>query len=155
VDVWLERATEPDLLLYPHTEAPSPVGVANIDYDAKGQRTLIDHKTTDATVIRTIYAYDPDTFRLVSLYTRRGVDPKTARGVAFTDDCENPDPPPPHTIAAPDKPPTGKPCGLQNLHYTYDPAGNITHIQDDAQQTIYFRNVSVWPAPYCAEACNN
>jgi hypothetical protein len=29
---------------------------------------------------------------------------------------------------------------VQNLNYTYDPAGNITHIQDDAQQTIYFSN---------------
>jgi RHS repeat-associated protein len=29
---------------------------------------------------------------------------------------------------------------LQDLHYTYDPVGNITHIQDDAQQTIFFRN---------------
>ena len=27
---------------------------------------------------------------------------------------------------------------LQDLRYTYDPAGNITHIRDDAQQTIYF-----------------
>ena len=35
---------------------------------------------------------------------------------------------------------------LQNLHYTYDPAGNITHIQDDAQQTIYFRNKRVEPS---------
>ena len=29
---------------------------------------------------------------------------------------------------------------LQDLSYTYDPAGNITHIRDDAQQTIYFNN---------------
>jgi len=35
---------------------------------------------------------------------------------------------------------------LQDLRYTYDPAGNITHIQDDAQQTIYFRNKRVEPS---------
>src|SRR6185436_11322959 len=35
---------------------------------------------------------------------------------------------------------------VQNLHYTYDPAGNITHIQDDAQQAIYFRNKLVEPS---------
>ena len=35
---------------------------------------------------------------------------------------------------------------MQNLHYTYDPAGNITHIRDDAQQTIYFRNQRVEPS---------
>ncbi len=27
---------------------------------------------------------------------------------------------------------------LQDLRYTYDPVGNITHVRDDAQQTIYF-----------------
>jgi RHS repeat-associated protein len=35
---------------------------------------------------------------------------------------------------------------LQDLRYTYDPAGNITHILDDAQQTIYFRNKRVEPS---------
>ena len=35
---------------------------------------------------------------------------------------------------------------MQNLHYTYDPVGNITHIQDDAQQTIYFANAQVEPS---------
>lgn len=145
VNVWLERATEPAVLLDPANEAPSPVGVANIDYDAKGQRTLIDYKTRDATVIRTTYAYDRETFRLTHLYTRRGVDPATARGVAFTDDCDNPNPPP-ATIAAPKTPPAGKGCGLQNLHYSYDPAGNITHIRDDAQQTLYFKNQRIEPS---------
>ena len=42
--------------------------------------------------------------------------------------------------------PAERSCGLQNLHYTYDPGGNITHIQDDAQQTIYFRNKRVEPS---------
>lgn len=146
LDVWLERASEPLTLLDPAdvNALPSPVGVANIDYDAKGQRTLIDYKTRDATVIRNTYAYDRETFRLTHLYTRRGVNPATAQGVAFTDDCENPNPPP-ATIAAPERPPAGKGCGLQNLHYTYDPAGNITHIRDDAQQTIYFCGVVVEP----------
>ena len=35
--------------------------------------------------------------------------------------------------------------GLQNLHYTYDPVGNITQIRDDAQQTHYFKNVVLKP----------
>jgi RHS repeat-associated protein len=34
---------------------------------------------------------------------------------------------------------------LQDLFYTYDPAGNITHIRDDAQDTIYFNNQVVLP----------
>jgi RHS repeat-associated protein len=35
---------------------------------------------------------------------------------------------------------------LQDLSYTYDPMGNITNIEDDAQQTIYFRNKRVAPS---------
>ncbi|ALN80702.1 SpvB/TcaC N-terminal domain-containing protein [Lysobacter antibioticus] len=145
MDVWLERAAEPAGLLDAPDEPPSPVGVADIDYDAKGQRTLIDYKTRDATVIRTTYTYDRETFRLTHLYTRRGVDPATVQGVAFTDDCDSPNPPP-ATVAAPKTPPGGRGCGLQNLHYTYDPAGNITHIRDDAQQTLYFKNQRVEPS---------
>ena len=137
--VWLEQPAEPPGLLAPDTS--SPVGVADIDYDAKGHRTLIDYKTQDSSVIRTTYTYDPETSRLTHLYTRRGVDPETAQGVAFDEDCDNTP-----TITAPEAPPEGKPCGLQNLHYTYDPAGNITHIRDDAQQTIYFKNQRVEPS---------
>jgi RHS repeat-associated protein len=37
-------------------------------------------------------------------------------------------------------------AALQDLSYTYDPAGNITHIRDDAQQTIYFKNKEVQPS---------
>ncbi|GHO97436.1 hypothetical protein KSF_074840 [Reticulibacter mediterranei] len=133
VDVWLDHPAEPAGLLDAATVPPSPVGVNNIDYDAKGQRLRIEYKNGATTR----YSYDPETFRLIHLYTRRGA--------TFTGDCENPLPPPP-TIAAPDIPPLNTPCGLQNLHYTYDPAGNITHIRDDAQQTIYFRNRRVEPS---------
>lgn len=143
VHVWLSRPDEPTGLLDPNSA--SPVGVANIDYDAKGQRTLIDYKTQSTQVIRTAYTYDKETFRLLHLYTRRGVDPQTALGVAFGEDSENPVPPP-DTIPAPVTPPAGKGCGLQNLHYTCDPAGNITYIHDDAQQTIYFQNQRVEPS---------
>ncbi len=133
VDVWLERATEPSALLDPTVEATSPVGVVNIDYDAKGRRQRIDYQNGAGI----FYDYDPLTFRLTQLYTRRGA--------AFTDDCDNPEPPP-ATLAAPDTPPHGTACGLQNLHYTYDPAGNMTHLQDDAQQILYFRNQRVEPS---------
>ena len=34
---------------------------------------------------------------------------------------------------------------FQDLLYTYDPAGNITNIRDDAQQTIYFNGQVVQP----------
>jgi RHS repeat-associated protein len=143
VHAWLNQNAAPATWLDPATS--NLHAVTDIDYDAKGKRTRIDHGTQDGTVIRTSYAYDRETFRLAHLYTRRAVDPLTAQGLSFTDDCDNPQSPPP-TIAAPEDPPQGKSCGLQNLHYTYDPAGNITHIRDDAQQTIYFKNKRVEPS---------
>ncbi len=97
--------------------------VTHIAYDARGQRERIDY----ANGARTQYTYDPLTFRLVRLLTERNT-------AVFADDC-------------PSVPPAGWPgCAAQNLTYTYDPVGNITHIQDDAQQTIYFRNRRVEPS---------
>jgi len=97
--------------------------VTNIDYDAKGQRQRIDYGNGSST----FYDYDPLTFRLVQLLTRRNA-------VRFAGDCPQPSP-------------AGWPgCQIRNLHYTYDPVGNITYIQDDAQQTIYFRNKRVEPS---------
>jgi RHS repeat-associated protein len=44
-----------------------------------------------------------------------------------------------HTIRTADNAP------LQDFNYTYDPAGNITHIRDDSQQTIYYNNQAALP----------
>lgn len=42
---------------------------------------------------------------------------------------------------------------LQDLFYTYDPVGNITHIRDEAQPTLYFNNAVVEPhAEYTYDA---
>jgi RHS repeat-associated protein len=91
---------------------PTPF-ITNIDYDAKGQRLLIEYGNG----ARTDYAYDPVTFRLVNLRTDLNVPP-----------------------------PAANPGKLQNLTYAYDPVGNITNIQDAAQQTIYFNNQVVRPS---------
>ncbi len=105
VDAWLNENAEPAGLLDPATA--NLHAVTDIDYNTKGQRTLIDYGNG----VRTTYTYDPLTFRLTRLLTvRNGGD------------------------------------RLQDLHYTYDPAGNITHIRDGAQQTIYFRNQRVEPS---------
>jgi RHS repeat-associated protein len=132
VDVWLGLTAEPTGLMDPATSGA--VGVSRTDYDAKGQRLSIVYKNGAATH----YTYDPLTFRLTDLYTRRGA--------SFTSDCANPQPPPATIAAAPYPAPPGVSCGLQNLNYTYDPAGNITHIVDAAQQPIYFRNRRVEPS---------
>jgi RHS repeat-associated protein len=97
--------------------------VRNIDYDAKGQRQRIDYGN-DTT---TFYEYDPLTFRLVHLLTRRNAN-------TFPDDCPQP-------------PLADWPgCQVQSLHYTYDPIGNVTHTRDDAQQRIFFDNRLVEPS---------
>jgi RHS repeat-associated protein len=91
--------------------------VPNIDYDAKGQRVLIEHGNG----VTTTYEYDDRTFRLSHLLTTRNHGTES----------------------------------LQDLRYTYDPVGNITHIQDNAdiQNTIYFRNQRVEPdADYIYDA---
>ena len=117
---WLNQDAEPFGCLDPSTAKLH--AVTDIAYNAKGQRTHIAYGNGAVTT----YDYDRLTFRLVHMLTRR--DP-----VAFPGDCPQP-------------PPDGWPgCQVQNLHYIYDPAGNITHIRDDAQQTIYFRNKRVEP----------
>ena len=100
--------------------AATPI-VTGIEYDPKGQRTRIAYGNG----VETRYRYEPDTFRLVHVYTRRS---------GFTEDC------------AADPPPPGEPCGVQNLHYVYDAVGNCTSIRDLAQQTVFFRNRRVEPS---------
>ncbi|MCA9468756.1 MAG: hypothetical protein KC643_25410 [Nitrospira sp.] len=128
VNAWLNQDAEPANLLDP--ASANLHAVTDIDYDAKGQRLLINYGNG----VITAYTYDPLTFHLTHLLSRRNV-------ATFPDDC-------------PEPPPVGWPgCQVQNLRYTYDPAGNITHIRDDAQQTIYFKNKRVEPnADYTYDA---
>jgi RHS repeat-associated protein len=87
--------------------------VTNIDYDAKGQRVLIQYGNDT----QTTYNYDPLTFRLIQLTTSRPSFPQGQQTV-------------------------------QDLFYSYDPVGNITHIQDDAdiQNVVFFRNQRIEPS---------
>jgi len=92
--------------------------VSNIDYDAKGRRTLIVYGNG----AQTAYAYDPLTFRLTNIATTR---PANLNGLAtslFKD-----------------------PKTVQDLRYTYDPAGNITQIADDAVLTTFNGNAQIDP----------
>lgn len=85
--------------------------VANIDYNARGQRERIRYATTDGSSFTTIYDYEHETLRLTRLHTLRQSDNQP----------------------------------LQDLNYVYDPAGNITSIRDNAQQTVFFNNTQVDP----------
>jgi len=105
--------------------ATATLFIANIDYNAKGQRTLIEYGNGASTS----YAYDPDTFRLIHLRTTRRLPSLGSRLLGLLG-----------------RQPAPHPETVQDLSYTYDPAGNITHIGDDAQQTIYFRNQRVEPS---------
>ena len=88
--------------------------VANIDYNAKGQRILVAYGNAST---ETDYTYDPLTSRLINLTTTRPSFPANQQIV-------------------------------QDLSYTYDPVGNITHVQDNAdiQNVIFFRNRRVEPS---------
>lgn len=101
---------------------PSANGPTNalveIRYDAKGQKEFIRYG--NETITR--YHYDPQRFRLAQLRTTRpAFDP--------------PFPNPPSSLKDPKV--------LQNLHYTYDPVGNITEIRDDAYEPAFFNNQRV------------
>ncbi|MBV8780630.1 MAG: toxin, partial [Phycisphaerae bacterium] len=91
--------------------------VGNIDYNAKGQRVLIEYGDGGASPATTAYTYDPLTFRLQRLTTTRPGFPANAQTV-------------------------------QDLAYTYDPVGNVTHIQDNADQqnVVFFQNRRVEPS---------
>ncbi len=114
VDVWLRQSTAPTNLLNPITADLH--AVTNIDYNAKGQRTLIEYGNQATTS----YEYDRKTFRLTRMLTIRPQSP--------FNETEN--------------------QSVQDLRYTYDPVGNITHIYDhsDIQNIIYFRNQRVEPS---------
>ncbi|MFE0631568.1 SpvB/TcaC N-terminal domain-containing protein [Streptomyces sp. NPDC058864] len=82
--------------------------VTNIDYNARGQREQIDYGNGASTA----YAYDPFTFRLTNLRTTRPAGADTTASMLFSN----------ATV-------------VQDLHYTYDPVGNITRIEDAALRT--------------------
>ncbi|MEI6335745.1 MAG: SpvB/TcaC N-terminal domain-containing protein, partial [Methylococcaceae bacterium] len=94
--------------------------IDEIRYDAKGQREYL--KLGNGAI--TTYTYDPNTFRLVNLHTWRGKNETCSAGTGsvFVDD---------HII--------------QDLHYWYDPVGNITEIHDPAFKDVFFLNQKVEP----------
>jgi RHS repeat-associated protein len=92
--------------------------VTNIDYDAKGQRRRIAYGNG----AQATYEYDPLTFRLTSLRTTRPASLDAAASQLFRDAAV-----------------------VQDLRYTYDPAGNLTRIEDAALETVIHGGQRVEP----------
>jgi RHS repeat-associated protein len=118
--------------------APATPFVTNINYNAKGQRELISYGNS----AETTYQYDPLTFRLTNLKTTRTVNQGGTLGNLFsgiaslfglTDSNELTS----QLFNSSDT--------VQDLRYTYDPAGNITRIEDAAIKTIFYNNEQVEP----------
>jgi RHS repeat-associated protein len=93
--------------------------IDDIDYDAKGQRTRVSCSNGAAT----IYDYDPQTFRLVRLKTTRSTAQQDALASQIFLDAAT----------------------VQDLRYTYDPAGNVARIEDAALPTIFHNGQQVGP----------
>ena len=92
--------------------------VTNIDYNAKGQRELIQYGNGASTA----YNYDPQTFRLTRLRTTR---PEAANGISsklFQD-----------------------PGVVQDLNHFYDPSGNITCIRNDSLPVLHYNSEQIDP----------
>ena len=92
--------------------------VTDIHYDARGQRTRIEYQNGAVTTSD----YDPITFRLAHLRTTR---PPSQNGLSA------------HLFKSP--------TVVQDLRYTYDAAGSITRISDDALRTIFHGGEQVEP----------
>jgi RHS repeat-associated protein len=92
--------------------------VDDIDYDAKGQRTQVSY-SNGAT---TLYEYDARTFRLVHLKTTRAATQDAFASQVFSDGAT-----------------------VQDLRYTYDPAGNVTRIEDAALPVVFHSGQQVGP----------
>ena len=96
---------------------PTPF-VAHIDYDAKGQRTRIVYGNGT----ETRYRYDPLMLRLVGLRTSRAAGTDTFSSPLVED-----------------------PRLVQDLRYTYDAVGNLTHSEDGALRAIFHGGEHVPP----------
>lgn len=102
--------------------------VTNIDYNAKGQRTLIEY----ANGVQASYSYDADTFRLTHLKTRRFVTsayPQTEKPESDAVDSQLFK----HLAV------------VQDLRYTFDPVGNIARIEDAAVRAVFHGNQRAEP----------
>ncbi len=94
--------------------------IEEIRYNAKGQKEYLELGNGTLTQ----YEYDKETFRLTQIRTTRPVDASDF----------------------PDRHSNLQDIGIiQQLHYTYDPVGNITAVYDEAYKPVFFANAIVEP----------
>jgi RHS repeat-associated protein len=112
---------EANLLEQMHVQLPGAevetAFVKNIDYNAKGQRTQIEYGS----------GLDPNDETVKGVTTTYTYDEKTFRLMRLRTGRSNGSAPP------------------QDLRYTYDPVGNITHIRDAAMKTVTWDGETVAP----------
>ena len=113
------RATRTDQGYIEERGAQRTQALKAIAYNAKGQKERVDYGND--TITR--YDYDPETFRLRQLSTARPgyYNPRFPEYRSILRD----------------------PRVLQQLHYTYDPAGNIAEVYDEAYEPVFFQNQQV------------
>ncbi len=97
--------------------------IQEIRYNAKGQKEYL--KLGNGTL--TQYDYDPKTFRLKQIRTTRLRSGQT--DPAFPEFRSN----------------LADSRVIQQLHYTYDPIGNISEVYDEAYKPVFFANAIVEP----------
>ena len=104
-------------------ESKAAEAIVELRYDAKGQKAFL--RLGNGTL--TQYDYDRLTFRVKQIRTTRPGDPSEfpGRRSNLADDRT-----------------------VQQLLYTYDPVGNITEIQDDAYEPVFFKNQRVEPRSF-------
>jgi RHS repeat-associated protein len=120
--VYLPKFNQANLLESVHVRLrgayASTAFVRNIDYDSKGQRTLIEYGNG----LVTRYSYDPLAFRLLRLKTERGREQEEALSSLFA-----------------------YPTVLQDLRYHYDAVGNVTQIHDAALRIVFHHQQRIEP----------
>jgi RHS repeat-associated protein len=95
--------------------------VKTIQYNARGQRHLVEYGNGTTTTS----THDDLTFHLTNLVTCR-----SSLSMSESQDPEA----------------SWHRAEIQNLNYTYDPIGNVVHVEDKAQERIFFRNKRVDPS---------
>ncbi|XXY16743.1 SpvB/TcaC N-terminal domain-containing protein [Sorangium sp. So ce216] len=95
--------------------------VTDIDYNAKGQRESIAYANGAVTA----HEYDPFTFRLTRMRTTRSANLDATASQLFSD----------ATV-------------VQDLRYTYDPAGNPTRIEDASLKTVFRGGQQIEPVSH-------